>query len=109
MEDKQVAVEKADVQAALGRIGGERRFVVQNLGEAVAQDVQFRVEPVDGKNSPVIAGEHEKKFPIGELQPGESETLLAIITPGTGLHFHGIVRWRDPDGTSIEKEFDLSA
>ena len=108
MEDKQVASEKADVQAALGRIGGERRFVVQNVGEAVAQDVHFTIESVNGKNSPVVAGEHEKKFPVSKLEPGESESLLAIITPGTGLHFRAFVRWRDPDGSSIEKVFDLS-
>lgn len=108
MQEKPRAPEKADVQAALGRIGGERRFVVENLGEGVAQQVQVTIEPVNGKNSPIIAGEHAKKFPLSRLGPGESESLVAIITPGTGLYFRAYVRWQDPDGSTVEKIFDLS-
>ena len=108
MEDKQVMSEKADVEAAFGRIAGERRFVVQNVGEGVAREVDVTIEPVNGKNSPVIAGEHEKKFPLSKLEPGESESLVAIITPGTGLYFRARVRWQDPDGSTVEKVYDLS-
>ena len=99
----------ADLRLELGRYGGERRFLVQNTSEVSAFSVRFAVEPEEGKNSPIIAGEHEKIFPITELLPGEHQTLTAVITTGTGIHFRGRVTWRNPDGSPGHKEVDLSA
>lgn len=94
-----MAEQHSQLEVWLGRYGGERRFVLRNVGDRSIFDVDFVIEPEAGKNSPVVSGEHEKKFPVGELEAGDERTLQAIITTGTGLRFTGEVTWRNEDGT----------
>ncbi len=102
-------VEVTGVVATLDRVDGVRRFVVQNLGESSAFDVRFDVAAEREKNDPVSAADLRRAFPVKELRSGESVSVAAIITPGTGLHFRGVVTWKSPEGADEERVFYMSA
>jgi len=109
MEGQEAAQGATELQASLDRVDGERRFVIKNVGTVSAHDVRFTVKAERDKNSPVSAHDLTTAFPVAELKPDEDVSLGAIITPGTGLHFRGVVTWRNPDGTAEERVFYTSA
>lgn len=109
MGDQEVATETTELEASLDRIEGVRRFVVKNVGTVNALTVRFTVQAEREKNSPVSAHDIKVAFPVDELPPGESVSIGAIITPGTGLHFRGVVTWRNPDGSEQERIYYMSA
>lgn len=109
MGDQEVVSEATELEASLDRIEGERRFVVKNVGAVSAQTVRFTVQAEREKNSPVSAHDIKAAFPVDELPPGESISIGAIITPGTGLHFRGVVTWRNQDGSEQERVYYMSA
>lgn len=109
MAEQEVSKEKAEVQATLDRIEGERRFRILNTGPGSALDVRFTVAAEREKNSPVSVHDLEALFPVTELKPGDAIAVGAIITPGTGLHFRGVVTWRNADGSEEEGVFYMSA
>jgi len=109
MEDQEVAKETTELEANLDRVEGERRFVVENVGTVSAQGVRFSVQSERDKNAPVSAHDLKSAFPVEELKPGEKVSIGAIITPGTGLHFRGVVTWRNPDGSEQERVYYISA
>ena len=109
MEEQGVVAETTELEASLERIEGERRFVVRNIGTASARNVRFAVQAEREKNSPVSTHDLQGAFPIAEMLPGETVSLGAIITPGTGLHFRGVVTWLNLDGSEQERTFYMSA
>ena len=109
MQEQQTAQEAGGVVASLDRIEGERRFVVQNMGDLSAHDVRLTVHAERDKNPPVSSSDLERIFPIAELQSGDAVSVGAIITPGTGLHFRCLVSWKQPDGTTKERVYYTSA
>lgn len=109
MNEHREAEAQTELRAALGRVAGERRFIVENIGSARAFDVHVTIEPEGGKVSPLVGAEHERKFPLRELQPGDFESLQAIITTGTGIHFRAQLSWKNPDGSREKRTFHLSA
>ena len=100
--------EKADVQVGMTGVGGERRFVIQNVGGAVARDINVEVLSEQGKNSPVVSSEVEQKFPLDRLDPDEAESLAAIVTTGTGIRFLVTVTWQNDDGEHQRQSFQLT-
>lgn len=100
--------EKADVQIGMAGVGGERRFIIQNVGGSVAHDVRVEVLSEKGKNSPVVSSEVEQKFPLELLAPDEAATLTAIVTTGTGIRFLATVSWQDSDGERQRQSFQLT-
>ena len=109
MGDQEVPQGTTEIQASLDRVAGERQFVIQNVGTENAQSVRFTVQAERDKNSPVSAHDLEGAFPVEELKPGENVSIGAIITPGTGLHFRGVVTWRNPNGSEQERIYYMSA
>ncbi len=109
MADQEVVKETTELAANLDRVEGKRRFVVQNIGAASARSVRFTVTSERDKNAPVSAHDLKSAFPVEELQPGEKVSIGAIITPGTGLHFRGVVTWSNPDGSEEERIYYMSA
>jgi len=109
MGDQGVVEGTTEVEANLARVEGERRFVVENVGSVAAQSVRFNVQAEREKNPPVSAHDLKSTFPVEELKPGESVSIGAIITPGTGLHFRGVVTWRNEDGSEQERIYYMSA
>jgi len=92
----------ADVLVFLSGVGGDRHFTVENEGPAPARNVELTIESEGDKNPPVLESELERKFPIPELGAGEQQSVQAIITTGTGIHFNAIVAWQNPDGSQRE-------
>lgn len=109
MTDQQVGEGTTELEANLVRVDGVRRFVVENVGDSSAQSVRFTVQAEREKNSPVSAMDLKSAFPVEELAPGASVSVGAIITPGTGLHFRGVVTWRNADGSEQERVYYMSA
>lgn len=109
MGEQEVGQGKAEMQASLDRVDGERCFQVLNAGTDSALDVRFTVASEREKNSPVSAHDLATLFPVAELKAGESIAVGAIITPGTGLHFRAVVTWRNTDGSEDEGVFYVSA
>jgi hypothetical protein len=109
MDENRDAEAQTELRTALGRVAGERRFIVENIGAVSAFDVHVTIESEGGKVSPVVAPEREKKFPLRELPPGDFESLQAIITTGTGIHFRAQLSWMNPDGSREKRTFHLSA
>ena len=103
-----VMSEQADVQVGLTGVGGERRFVIQNVGGSVARDIHVEVLSEKGKNSPVVSQEVDQKFPLEELGPDESTSLSAIVTTGTGIRFLATVTWQDVEGVRQRQSFQLT-
>lgn len=100
--------ERADVHVDLDGVGSERRFVIQNVGDAVARDVHVEVRSEKGKNPPVIEAEVEQKFPLRELGPQQASMLSAIVTTGTGIRFLATVSWLDTNDVRQTQSFQLS-
>ncbi len=98
----------ADVQIFLSGVGGDLHFTLENVGPATARDVGLSIESEGGKNSPFVQSAMDKKFPIEELAAGEQQSVQAIITTGTGIHFKAVVSWQNPDGTRREVETRLT-
>lgn len=109
MGDQEVLQGTTEVQASLDRVDGERKFIVRNVGDVSARAVRFAVTAERDKNSPVSAHDVKAMFPVNELGPGEHVAVGAIITPGTGLHFRGVVTWQNPDGSEEERVYYMSA
>lgn len=109
MGDQEVPQGTTEIEANLDRVEGERKFVIKNVGSVSAKSVRFTVQAEREKNSPVSAHDLENAFPVEELKPGENVSLGAIITPGTGLHFRGVVTWRNQDGSEQERVYYMSA
>jgi hypothetical protein len=108
MEEQEVGNQTTELEASLDRVGGERRFLVQNVGSASARNVRFEVQAEKGKNAPASAHDLEHTFPVEDLPPGEEVSIGAIITPGTGLHFRGVVTWHNLDGSEQERIYYMS-
>ena len=109
MAEHEAGQQKAEVQVSLDRVAGERCFQIVNSGAGTAFDVRFSVASERGKNPPVSSHDVEALFPKPELEAGESVAVAAIITPGTGLHFRGVVTWRNTDGSEEEGVYYMSA
>ncbi len=109
MEDQKIVEGATELEASLARVEGERKFVIQNVGQESARTVRFSVQAERDKNSPVSAHDIETVFPVDELAAGDTVAIGAIITPGTGLHFRGVVTWRDVNGSEQERIYYMSA
>ena len=109
MENQEVGQGTTEIQASLDHIDGERKFVVHNVGTASGMSVRFSIQAEREKNSPVSAHDLKASFPVAEMKPGEKVSLAAIITPGTGLHFRGVVSWNNADGSEEERVYYMSA
>lgn len=109
MGEKEVLEGTTEVQASLDLVGGERKFIVRNVGSVSARTVRFSVKAEREKNSPVSTHDIKSLFPVAELGPDEHVAVGAIITPGTGLHFRGVVTWQNPDGSEEERVYYMSA
>ena len=100
--------ESPDVRIFLRGVGTGIRFVIRNMGSAAARDVSVDVEPLPGKNSPLVTTEYESKIPIARLEPEEECELSAVVTTGTGIEFTARLGWTDEDGTEQSSEALLS-
>jgi hypothetical protein len=96
-------VNTADVRVRLVGPSRSARFVIVNVGEGTAQNVQFEIELEGRQESPLVKGDYDEKLPIETLRPGDRVELLAALTFGSGSVFRAKWRWRDGDGELRER------
>jgi hypothetical protein len=80
------------------------RFVITNISEVVARDVELELLLKDGEDSPIVAQEYSTKFPAKMLGPRTSISLIAALTLSSPTAFNALLRWTNADGSRTEDE-----
>jgi uncharacterized membrane-anchored protein YhcB (DUF1043 family) len=108
LEKEEQTQEQARVTAELVKVGRtDYRFVITNLGVAVASDVNFEIDPKSLDN-PLVANECARKLPYPSLQPGQSFTLIAALSMGSTMSYNTQLKWKNPDGSQGINNVHLS-
>jgi hypothetical protein len=93
---------RADLQLRLE--SGPDRFVLSNVGGAVARDVHLEVNRANGGPDPIELA-RRRKLPLARLDPGEHcELGAAIYREYESAPFECVITWRDPDGSRQRAE-----
>lgn len=89
----------ADVRVSLEGTAQRARFVIRNWGFGAANNVDVRIDSLQGNESPLVRGDYDKKLPIPRLAPGGECSLIAALTFDTGVSFDVKWSWIDEDNT----------
>ena len=82
------------------------RFVITNISDVDAQNVNLELLLDNPDDSPLIASEVKSKLPAPKLSPGSSLTLIAALHMGSPLAYRAKLTWTNPDGTeSVDETF----
>jgi nucleoside 2-deoxyribosyltransferase len=81
--------------ASIDRFSQRPRFVVENRGEATAENVTIEVEAGDDGRKPTI---FLPDTPIRNLPPGGAVDFAMAVTMGTSLVWDAVFRWSDTQG-----------
>jgi hypothetical protein len=100
---QEAGMNKARLSFQLEKEGRASRFVVTNVSEVAARDVEVELL-IDPKHSPLVKGDYDQKFPAKRLGPGDSVSLIAALHFGTPLAYNALLKWTNPDGTHDEEE-----
>jgi hypothetical protein len=85
----------AQLVARADRFSGRERFVVENRGDATAENVTIEVEAADDGTKPTIFLPEE---PIRSLPPGGAVDFATAIGMGSSLVWDVVFRWTDAQG-----------
>jgi hypothetical protein len=86
----------AQLIASIDRFSsGRQRFVVENRGEATAENVSIEVDAADDGSKPTI---FLPDAPIRSLPPGGAVDFATAIGFGSSLVWDVVFRWTDPQG-----------
>ena len=78
------------------------RFVITNISNVDARNVNLELLLDNPADSPLIASEVSKKLPAPQLSPGNSLTLIAALHMGSQLAYRAKLTWTNPDGAESE-------
>ena len=95
---------KARLRLTLEQEGRDYYFLVTNIGEVPAQNVEVRLVLENPSDSPLIAEEYAEKFPVKRLPPGGSVSLIAALAFGSPSAYEAVLKWTNPDGSSAEED-----
>lgn len=76
------------------------RFVITNIGNVDARNVNVELLLDNPSTSPLIASECKQKLPAPKLAPGSSFTLIAALHLQSPLAYRARLTWMNPDGTA---------
>jgi len=108
LEKEEQTQGQAHVTAELVKVGRtDYRFVIRNLGVAVASDVTFEIDPTSPDN-PLVANECARKVPYPLLQPGQSFTLIAAPSMNSAMSYNTQLKWKNPDSSPGANNVHLS-
>jgi hypothetical protein len=108
LEKKEQRREQANLTAELVNVGRtDYRFVITNIGVAVASDVTFEIDPKSPDN-PLVANECVRKLPYPSLQSGQSFTLIAALSMESAMSYNTQLKWKNPDGSQGTNNVHLS-
>ena len=88
--------------------GNAHKFVVSNIGEYAARDIEFELEPQGRGANPLIRRDYDEKFPIPILQPGNSVGVLAGFHMGSATAFMVKLKWKEENNEPWEVETYIS-
>lgn len=80
------------------------QFVLANVGEAEARNVDLRFVLEHDSDSPIISSEYAEKFPLPKLPSGSRVTLIAAMHLGGPSAFNLIIGWTNPAGDRMEED-----
>lgn len=82
------------------------RFVITNISNVDAQNVNLELLLDNPADSPLIVSEVSEKLPAPRLSPASSLTLIAALHMGSLLAYRAKLSWTNPDGTeSVDETF----
>lgn len=80
------------------------RFVLTNIGQVDARNVNLDLLLDKPSDSPLIASEVKSKLPAPKLPPGGSLSLIAALHMGSPLAYRARLTWTNPDGSETADE-----
>ena len=98
----------ADLRAEHVGDGGRGKFVFSNVGAGIARNVNFGLTNAGPGHSPFVASQYNQIFPIKELRPNQSVSLIAAITLNTPSVLNGVFMWEDESGTARKCESKIT-
>lgn len=98
----------ARLSLALVKDGKEFRFVLQNVSDVEATDIELEPVLQRPEDNPIITSEYQEKFPLKRLLPGAEIRLHAIIYLSSPSAFNVRATWKNPDGKAVQEEFFVS-
>jgi hypothetical protein len=96
--------QQARLSLKLFRDGKSYRIQLTNVSEVEAQDVHMELLLDDLDDSPLVASEYDRKFPIKKLSPDSSVTLIAAPHKRSPPAYTALLKWTNPDGSVSEDE-----
>jgi len=88
--------------------GNAHEFLVSNVGDYPAREIEFEIKPQGSGESPLIQSDYEEKFPVSILQPGNSVGAMAAFHMGSPRGFMATLRWKDESDSPVEIETFLA-
>lgn len=81
---------------AFEKLKDQTRFVVENVGQRIARDVDvsFDLMPADSPK-PMFGGSGRSAFPIPLLAPGHPAHIPVVFVARTATTFEIVVTWKD--------------
>ena len=86
------------------RDGKGYRFVLANVSDVDATNIDIEPLLQRAEDNPIIASEYAEKFPLKRLPPGASIRLIAAIAFSSPSAFNFRVSWSNPNGTVVTEE-----
>lgn len=98
----------AHIDISIEQHTNAHKFVVTNVGQGVAKEVSFSVEPHGKGDNPIIESDYREKIPIPILKPGGSVGILAAFSMGDATAFDVVLSWKNSNGNMIEDQTFVS-
>ncbi|EHK7543394.1 TPA: hypothetical protein ACMDOB_003304 [Vibrio metschnikovii] len=95
------------LSAELVKEGRDHYFIIRNIGEVEATDVDFEVL-VESANNPLVMNNAKQLLPIPKLQPGSKVSLLAFLSLKYPRSYNVKITWTNPNGEKIVTETYVS-
>nr|WP_086937341.1 hypothetical protein [Thaumasiovibrio occultus] len=91
----------ARLKLALVSKGNGYKFVITNVSDVDAQDVNFELLLDSNRHSPLIESDLAEKLPAPKLQSGCELSLIAAISKSTPMAYNARLSWRNPNGEIV--------
>jgi hypothetical protein len=108
IEREETSRREVRLSVALERFGTSYRFLVSNVGEQEAWNVELLFLFLDPQLNPIVHSEYIEKFPVPVLHAGESVSLIAALADRSPTAYHVRLTWKDPNGKVGQREVSVA-
>ena len=95
---------QARLSMDLVKDGKTFRFVVSNISDVKASNVDLELLVEKDSDNPIIESEYAQKFPAKAINPGSSISLIAALHLGSSTAYNARLKWINPDGSEMVEE-----